>query len=171
MDKYFTTENRHARHNSGSTVPARDKFQFSVYMMQHEVCKNYCDLCNRGRLRSFPQSQLQLETDQNRPTQCYWCRLHGPTTPLQPLGERPSKGHSDKKSDLETETLAQVADCAQTATLLNLSCCSPQNLHFQILLCNYCSQKVDIKRKAWSIYFTCPQNIRVWRQHISHNSQ
>ena len=120
MDKYFTTENRHARHNSGSTALAREKFQFWVYMMQHEVSENYSDLCNRGRLCSFAQSQLQLGTDQNRPTQFYWCRLHGPTTPLQFLRERPSEGQSDKKSDLETESLAQLADCAQTASLLNL---------------------------------------------------
>lgn len=58
MDKYFTTENRHARHNSGSTALARDKFQCWVYMMQHEVWENYSDLCNRGRpqLCSIPVS-------------------------------------------------------------------------------------------------------------------
>lgn len=118
MDKYFTTENRHAKHNSGSAALARDKFWFWVYMMQHEVGRNDCDLCNRRRLQISSIPALAG----NRSEQTYpfsLMNLHGPTTSLQFLKEGHQKD-TDKKFDLETESLAQLADCAQTASMSNI---------------------------------------------------
>lgn len=117
MDKYFTTENRHAKHNSGSTALARDKFWFWVYTMQHEVCRNDCDLCNRGRLQisSTPVSTGK-RSEQTYPVSLM--KLHGPTTPLQFLQDH--QKDTDKKFYLETESLVKLADCDQTANMSNL---------------------------------------------------
>lgn len=117
MDKYFTTENRHAKHNSGSTALARDKFRFSAYTMQHEVCRTDCDLCNR---RSLQISSIPAST-RNRSEQTYLVslmKLHDPITLLQFLEDH--QKDTDKKFDLETESLAELADCAQTAGMSNL---------------------------------------------------
>lgn len=117
MGKYFTTENRHAKHNSGSTALARDKFWFWVYTMQHEVCRNDWDLCDRRR----PQTSSIPASSGNRSEQTYF---HWWNSMVQLHHSNFwKKGHqkdTDKKFDLETERLAQLADCAQTASMSNL---------------------------------------------------
>lgn len=95
MDKYFTTENSHAKHNSGNTALARDKFWFWVHTMQCEVCRNDCNLCDRRRLQilSIPAS-TGYRSQQTYPVSLM--KLHCPTTPIHFLEERLSEWHRQK---------------------------------------------------------------------------
>lgn len=108
MDKYFTTKNRHAKYNSeAQLLPEINSGSECIRCSMR--CAEMTVIFVTGDCR-FPQSQLQLGTDQNRPTQFHW--WNSMVQPHHPNFWK--KGHqkdTDKKFNLETASLAQLLLC------------------------------------------------------------